>query len=288
MGKAVKIDDPEVIRERVRTGYAKVALGTTSSCCGTSTSSGGGCCGSAAPEKLARDLGYDEAELAVLPEGANMSLSCGNPAAIAALKPGETVLDLGSGGGFDVFVAGRRVGENGRAIGIDMTPEMLAKARKNIASYTKSTGFANVEFRLGEIEHLPVADASVDVVISNCVLNLSPDKPQVWRDIARVLRPGGRAAISDIALVQPLPASLANSVAALVGCVAGAVEIRETERWIREAGLETVEIVRKPEAIAAMTDGNDPLFREVLAALPAGSSLTDYVTSVAITVRKPA
>jgi len=288
MGKAVKIDDPEVIRERVRTGYANVALGTTSSCCGTSTSSGGGCCGSAAPEKLARDLGYDEAELAVLPEGANMGLSCGNPAAIAALKPGETVLDLGSGGGFDVFVAGRRVGENGRAIGIDMTPEMLAKARKNIASYTKSTGFANVEFRLGEIEHLPVADASVDVVISNCVLNLSPDKPQVWRDIARVLRPGGRAAISDIALVQPLPASLANSVAALVGCVAGAVEIRETERWIREAGLETVEIIRKPEAIAAMTDGNDPLFREVLAALPAGSTLTDYVTSVAITVRKPA
>ncbi|OQA08709.1 MAG: Ubiquinone/menaquinone biosynthesis C-methyltransferase UbiE [bacterium ADurb.Bin374] len=216
-----------------------------------------------------------------------MGLSCGNPAVIAALKPGETVLDLGSGGGFDVFVAGRRVGEKGRAIGIDMTPEMLAKARKNITSYTKNTGFANVEFRLGEIEHLPVADASVDVVISNCVLNLSPDKSQVWRDIARVLRPGGRAAISDIALVQPLPESLAHSIAALVGCVAGAVEIRETERWIREAGLETVEIVRKPEAIGAMTDGNDPLFREVLAALPAGSTLTDYVTSVAITARKP-
>lgn len=288
MGKIVKIDDPEIIRERVRSGYAKVALGTSGSCCGTaSSSSGGGCCGSAAPEKLARDLGYDEAELAVLPEGANMGLSCGNPAVIAALKPGETVLDLGSGGGFDVFVAGRRVGEKGRAIGIDMTPEMLAKARKNIASYTKNTGFANVEFRLGEIEHLPVADTSVDVVISNCVLNLSPDKPQVWRDIARVLRPGGRAAISDIALVQPLPESLAHSIAALVGCVAGAVEIRETERWIREAGLETVEIVRKPEAIDAMTDGNDPLFREVLAALPAGSTLTDYVTSVAITARKP-
>lgn len=287
MGKIVKIDDPEIIRERVRSGYTKVALGTSGSCCGTASSSGGGCCGSAAPEKLARDLGYDEAELAVLPEGANMGLSCGNPAAIAALKPGETVLDLGSGGGFDVFVAGRRVGEKGRAIGIDMTPEMLAKARKNIASYTKNTGFANVEFRLGEIEHLPVADASVDVVISNCVLNLSPNKPQVWRDIARVLRPGGRAAISDIALVQPLPESLAHSIAALVGCVAGAVEIRETERWIREAGLETVEIVRKPEAITAMTDGNDPLFREVLAALPAGSTLTDYVTSVAITARKP-
>ncbi|HOY66474.1 MAG TPA: arsenite methyltransferase [Candidatus Ozemobacteraceae bacterium] len=288
MGKNVKLDDPETIRERVRSGYAKVALGTSGSCCGAaSSSSGSGCCGAAAPEQLARDLGYDEAELAVLPEGSNMGLSCGNPAAIAALKPGETVLDLGSGGGFDVFVAGRRVGEKGRAIGIDMTPEMLGKARKNIISYTKNTGFANVEFRLGEIEHLPVADASVDVVISNCVLNLSPDKPQVWRDIARVLRPGGRAAISDIALVQPLPESLVHSIAALVGCVAGAVEIRETERLIREAGLETVEIVRKPEAIAAMTDGNDPLFREVLAALPAGSTLTDYVTSVAITARKP-
>ncbi len=288
MGKNVKLDDPETIRERVRSGYAKVALGTSGSCCGAaSSSSGSGCCGAAAPEQLARDLGYDEAELAVLPEGSNMGLSCGNPAAIAALKPGETVLDLGSGGGFDVFVAGRRVGEKGRAIGIDMTPEMLGKARKNIISYTKNTGFANVEFRLGEIEHLPVADASVDVVISNCVLNLSPDKSQVWRDIARVLRPGGRAAISDIALVQPLPESLVHSIAALVGCVAGAVEIRETERLIREAGLETVEIVRKPEAIAAMTDGNDPLFREVLAALPAGSTLTDYVTSVAITARKP-
>lgn len=289
MGKAVTFEDPEVVRERVRSGYAKVAVGASGSCCGTaSSSSGGGCCGSAAPEKLARDLGYDEAELAVLPEGANMGLSCGNPAAIAALKPGETVLDLGSGGGFDVFVAGRRVGEKGHVIGVDMTPEMLAKARKNIASYTKNTGLSNVEFRLGEIEHLPVADASVDVVISNCVLNLSPDKPQVWRDIARVLRPGGRAAISDIALVQPLPESLASSIAALVGCIAGAIELRETERLIREAGLETVEIVQKPQAIAAMTDGNDPLFREVLAALPAGTTLTDYVTSVVITARRPA
>ena len=290
MGKAVKFEDPEVVRERVRSGYAKVAVGASGSCCGTasSSSSGGGCCGSAAPEKLARDLGYDEAELAVLPEGANMGLSCGNPAAIAALKPGETVLDLGSGGGFDVFVAGRRVGEKGRVIGVDMTPEMLSKARKNIDSYAKNTGLSNVEFRLGEIEHLPVADASVDVVISNCVLNLSPDKPQVWRDIARVLRPGGRAASSDIALVQPLPESLASSIAALVGCIAGAIELRETERLIREAGLETVEVVQKPQAIAAMTDGNDPLFREVLSALPAGMTLTDYVTSVVITARRPA
>lgn len=287
MGKKVPQVDPEAIRERVRTGYAAIAVGTASSCCGSKAAGSTSCCGAAAPEKLARDLGYDEAELAVLPEGANMGLSCGNPAAIAALNPGETVLDLGSGGGFDVFVAGRRVGAAGRVIGIDMTPEMLAKARRNIASYTKNTGFANVEFRLGEIEHLPVADTSVDVVISNCVLNLSPDKPQVWRDIARVLKPGGRAAISDIALVQPLPETLEHSIAALVGCIAGAIEIRETERLIREAGLETVEVIQKPQAIAAMTNGNDPMFNEVLAALPAGTTLTDFVTSVVITVRRP-
>ncbi|HEY9070400.1 MAG TPA: arsenite methyltransferase [Candidatus Ozemobacteraceae bacterium] len=287
MGKSVPQIDPEAIRERVRNGYAAIAVGTTSSCCGSGAAGSTSCCGAAAPEKLARDLGYDEAELAVLPEGANMGLSCGNPAAIAALNPGETVLDLGSGGGFDVFVAGRRVGATGRVIGIDMTPEMLAKARKNIASYTKNTGFANVEFRLGEIEHLPVADASVDVVISNCVLNLSPDKPQVWRDIARVLKPGGRAAISDIALVQALPEALKHSIAALVGCIAGAIEIRETERLIREAGLETVEVIQKPQAIAAMTSGNDPMFKEVLAALPAGKALTDFVTSIVITARKP-
>ena len=174
-----------------------------------------------------------------------MGLSCGNPNALAALKPGEVVLDLGAGGGFDVFIAGRKVGPTGRAIGVDMTPEMLAKARKNIAAYRERTGLDNVEFRLGEIEHLPVADASVDVVISNCVINLSPDKPQVWREIARVLKPGGRVAVSDLALLKPLPPAVVERVEALVGCVAGAVLVSETERMAREAGL--VEIVTQGE-----------------------------------------
>ena len=157
-----------------------------------------------------------------MPDGANLGLSCGNPAALAALKSGEVVLDLGSGGGFDVFIAGRKVGASGRAIGVDMTAEMISRARGNAASYREQTGLDNVEFRLGEIEHLPVADYSVDVIISNCVINLSPDKPQVWREIGRVLKPGGRVAVSDIALLKPLPPEIVKMVEAMVGCIAEA------------------------------------------------------------------
>ena len=219
----------------VREGYAKIAQDTSAGCCGPGIS----CCGSAPQDadKLARELGYSVEELKSLPDGANMGLSCGNPAALAALKPGEVVLDLGSGGGFDVFIAGRKVGATGRAIGVDMTPEMLAKARRNTAGYRKETGLDNVEFRLGEIEHLPVADNSVDVIISNCVINLSPDKPQVWREMARVLKPGGRVAVSDMALLKPLPPEVLKMVEALVGCVAGRGARSETERMAREAGL---------------------------------------------------
>ncbi len=193
-------DDGNSTRARVREGYARIAVAggwseaTAESrgldlvsasddggCCG-----GGGCCGPATftPDALAAAIGYDADEVAVVPEGANLGLSCGNPTALASLVEGEVVLDLGSGGGFDCFVAGAKVGASGRVIGVDMTPEMLGKARANVASYRDRTGLANVEFRLGEIEHLPVADGSVDVVISNCVLNLSPDKPQVWRAVA--------------------------------------------------------------------------------------------------------
>src|ERR1039458_8491701 len=181
MSKPLTEEGKDAVRGKVREGYAEIARNTSAGC-GTP---GVSCCGSAPPdaEKLARQLGYSVAELKALPEGANMGLSCGNPAALAALKPGEVVLDLGSGGGFDVFIAGRKVGATGRAIGVDMTPEMLGKARKNIAHYRKETGLDNVEFRLGQIEHLPVADDSVDAIISNCVINLSPDKAQVWREM---------------------------------------------------------------------------------------------------------
>lgn len=221
-----------------------------------------------------------------MPEGANMGLSCGNPTAIASLKPGEVVLDLGSGGGFDCFIAGPKVGSSGRVIGVDMTPEMLSKARRNIASYTSQTGLSNVEFRLGEIEHLPVVDASVDVVLSNCVLNLSPDKARVWREIARVLKPGGRVAVSDLALLLPLPEQVVSDVEALIGCVAGAVLVEETRRQAADAGLTEIVLTPKPAYIEAMTNWEDPLFRKIMDALPAGTKPSDYITSLDIAARK--
>lgn len=280
------------LRGQVREGYARIAeAGSWSAaqsrgdpCCAP----GGGCCGPATltPEDLARAIGYSRGELAAAPEGANMGLSCGNPTAIASLCAGETVLDLGSGGGFDCFIAGPKVGATGRVIGVDMTAEMLAKARRNIASYRAQTGLDNVEFRLGEIEHLPVADASVDVVISNCVLNLSPDKPQVWREIARVLRPGGRVAVSDLALLQPLPESVRADIEALVGCVAGAVLVDDTRAQAAAAGLVDIELRSKPEYVDAMTSWEDPLYTRIVAALPAGARPSDYITSLDVTARR--
>jgi SAM-dependent methyltransferase len=273
------------LRQLVREGYAKIAQDTAAGCC----SPGVSCCGSAPQDadKLARELGYTVEELKALPEGANMGLSCGNPAALAALKPGETVLDLGSGGGFDVFIAGRKVGATGRAIGVDMTPEMLGKARRNIASYSKETGLGNVEFRLGEIEHLPVADNFVDAIISNCVINLSPDKAQVWREMARVLKPGGRVAVSDMALVKPLPPEVLKIVEALVGCVAGAVLVSETGRMAREAGLSDIVLKVKSDYIGAMLDFEDPLYKKIIELLPAGTKPADYLTSLEVQARKP-
>jgi arsenite methyltransferase len=256
----------EQVKKQVREGYASIASGTVRGCCGPSP-----CCGGE-PGGLATQIGYAEQDLAGLPEGANMGLSCGNPTALASLKSGEVVLDLGSGGGFDCFIAGPKVGAAGRVIGVDMTPEMLSKARGNIAAYRQRTGFDNVEFRLGEIEHLPVADSSVDVVISNCVINLSPDKPKVWREMARVLKPGGRVAVSDLALLKPLPEEIREMVAALVGCIAGAVLVDETRRLAQEAG---------------MVGFNDPLYQKIVAALPAGTKASDFVTSLDVAARKP-
>lgn len=277
----------EQIREAVREGYGKIAQsGGASSGCGCGA---GGCCGGNewSSTALAERIGYDAGELAGVPESANMGLSCGNPTAIASLKPGEIVLDLGSGGGFDAFIAGPKVGPNGRVIGVDMTAEMIAKARRNIDFYRTHSGLNNVEFRLGEIEHLPVADNSVDVVISNCVLNLSPDKPQVWREIARVLKPGGRVAISDLMLLQPLPESVAQMIEALVGCVAGAVLIDQSRSMARDAGLIDVNIECKSQYIDALENWKDPLYVKILESLPKGAKPSDYITSADVSARKP-
>ena len=285
-------NDAETVRERVRAGYGEIARAPAASretrvggCCGCGPT---GCApGPATADDVARRAGYNEAELATLPEGANMGLSCGNPTALASLKPGEVVVDLGSGGGFDCFLAGPRVGAKGRVIGVDMTADMVSKARRNIAAYRERTGLDNVEFRLGEIEHLPVADDSVDVVISNCVINLSPDKPQVWREIARVLKPGGRVAVSDLALLRPLPDEIRKMVAALVGCIAGAVLIAETERDARAAGLVGLRLEQKPDYVASLASFQDPLYQKIAAALPPGTRPSDYVTSLSVTARKP-
>ena len=276
------VDREQDIREKVRTGYASIAR-DGGSCCGSAK----GCCGNTDAAGVAKAVGYSEAELATLPEGSNMGLSCGNPGAIAALKPGETVLDLGCGGGFDVFLAAQQIGSAGRAIGVDMTPEMLGKARRNTGDFRKRTNLDNVEFRLGEIEHLPLADSSVDVVISNCVINLSPNKPQVWREIARVLRPGGRVAVSDLALLHPLPREILESIEALVGCVAGAVLVEEVRAMAEAAELVEIQLTPKSGYVEGMVDWNDPLYRAIIERLPPGAKLGDYVTSLDVEARKP-
>jgi arsenite methyltransferase len=269
------LEKNEKIRQDVRSGYAQIAQGKS-----------GCCCGSPSPDKLAEAIGYTNEELETLPDGANMGLSCGNPTAIANLKAGQVVLDLGSGGGFDVFIAAKKVGAKGLAIGVDMTPEMLSKARTAIPRFTEKTGLSNVEFRLGEIEHLPVADSSVDVIISNCVINLSPDKQQVWNEIARVLKPAGKACVSDLALTEELPPEVRESVSALIGCVSGAVLLEETKKMITSAGLTDAQISIKKYNVDIMDDCNDSLYQSVHKHLPAEKKLSDYVISVDITAYK--
>ena len=223
------------IRVTVREQYGALAEGKAG-CCGSVG------CGCAEPAKSAlSDIGYTAEQAAAIPEGADLGLGCGNPLAHAAVKPGETVLDLGSGAGIDAFLAAREVGPDGRVIGVDMTPAMLDRARAN----ARDGGYANVEFRLGEIEHLPVADGSVDLVISNCVVNLSPQKDQVFREAYRVLKPGGRMLVSDLVLERPLPREIKESVEAYVGCIAGASLKDDYLRLIREAGFDGVEIVKE-------------------------------------------
>lgn len=226
--------DKKDIKEIVRKEYTKIAK-TGSPCCGSSSC----CSGASSAHANSKAAGYSDAEIGAVPEGANLGLGCGNPVAIASLKEGETVLDLGSGAGFDSFLASRRVGKAGKVIGVDMTAEMVERARANAVK----GGYSNVEFRLGEIEKIPVENNSVDVIISNCVINLSPDKESVFKEAFRALKPGGKLMVSDLVLVKELPASKKESVEAYVGCIAGAVKKDDYLYLIRQAGFRDVEIV---------------------------------------------
>jgi len=255
------------IRETVRARYGEIA-NTLSSCC-----SGPSCgnAGSHDPEGLSRRNGYSEEELAAAPDGSNLGLGCGNPQAIASIQTGETVLDLGSGAGFDAFLAARATGPEGRVIGVDMTPAMVSKARSNAAK----AGQNNVEFRLGEIEHLPVGDDTVDVIISNCVINLSPDKPAVFRETFRVLKSGGRLAVSDVVAMAPIPDELKNDWELYTGCVAGASIVEDLRSMLVDAGFVDVRITRKGES------------RDILDHWFPGRGVADFVASASIEARKP-
>ncbi len=255
------------MHEQVREQYGKIARGEAgeTGCCGGSACGNGAC----APDATA--LGYSEAERAAAPAGADMGLGCGNPQAIAALRPGETVLDLGSGGGFDAFLAARQVGPAGRVIGVDMTPDMLAKARANAAKVVAP----NVEFRLGEIEHLPIADRSIDVIISNCVVNLAPDKAAVYREALRVLKPGGRLAIMDVVATGPLPAQLLADPAAFTGCLSGATPIDELVPMLTALGFVDVRVEVRPAS------------RQLMQAWSPGTGVEHYVASASIQAVRP-
>jgi SAM-dependent methyltransferase len=266
----------DLIRRNVRETYSQI-VERDGNGCGCSPT----CCAPAAAEDAtqvtrggdatANRLGYSPQDLTAVPDGANLGLGCGNPLAIASLRPGLTVLDLGSGAGFDAFLAARAVGPSGRVIGVDMTPAMVSRARGNAAK----GDYSNVEFRLGEIESLPVADGSVEVILSNCVINLSPDKPRVFREVFRVLRPGGRLAIADIVAFQPLPDALRRDAALYASCAAGAAEVRELERALREAGFVDIKVTFKP--------GN----RAIIAGCFPDRGLEEFLDSATIEAVKP-
>lgn len=286
------IQEQEKIRQVVRARYAKVAAsadtsggdagtGTASGCChkapGPQSQAQTGCgCNSESTQDLSSEqwqlmLGYSKADLDSAPEGANLGLGCGNPVALASLSPGETVVDLGSGGGFDCFLAAGRVGPEGRVIGVDMTADMVSKARLNAGQFKAP----NVEFRLGEIEHLPVADSSVDIIMSNCVINLSADKEQVYSEAIRVLKPGGRLAVSDIVALQPLPPEIKANLELISACVGGAATIDDTRGMLVKAGFTDIRINPRPGSSQAID-----------AAVP-GRGAGEFITSADIQARKP-
>jgi len=276
----------EAIRRAVRENYGRIAQGR-SGCCGPAAD----CCdNSDSATALSRRVGYSAEEIAAVPEGANLGLGCGNPVALAELKPGQTVLDLGSGAGFDAFLAARRVGPEGRVIGVDMTPEMVEQARAHARKAEGTVPRTNVEFRLGEIEHLPVPDNSVDVVISNCVVNLSLDKPQVFREALRVLKAGGRLFVSDIVLEGALPAAVRDSIVAYVGCVAGADLRDDYLAAIRAAGFRDVKVLsddRFPYDLAPNDPNVRQLVRDTGLAATELKRLAGLVHSLKVSARKP-
>ncbi|MGE5255099.1 MAG: arsenite methyltransferase [Hyphomicrobiales bacterium] len=259
------------IKRFVRERYGEIA--TSAKPCGCGSGALPSCCGGASSsiESLGRQVGYSKEQLESVVDGANMGLGCGNPLAIGSLKPGETVLDLGSGGGFDCFLAAKAVGPEGRIVGVDMTPEMLSTARAN----AERMGMDNVEFRLGEIEHLPVADESVDVIISNCVINLSPEKRKVFGEAFRALKPGGRLAISDVVALADMPEHLQQQAALLTGCVAGAERVERLEMMLHEIGFDDVRVEVQPQS------------REVIRQWFPGSGAENYVASASIMAVKP-
>ena len=274
----------EKVKKMVREGYAKIAK-KEKSCSSVQTS----CCSNTADlsEDISRRIGYSEEEIGSVPEGANLGLGCGNPVALASLKKGQTVLDLGSGGGFDCFLAANRVGKGGRVIGVDMTPEMLDKARGN----ARKGKYENVEFRLGEIENLPVADDTVDVIISNCVINLSPNKKRVFEEAFRVLRPNGRLMVSDIVLLNELPDSIRKNVQAYVGCISGAEMKDKYLRLIEDAGFEQVKVIDE-NCFPIENMANDPTAQAIVktSKMPAEKikKIANSVASIKVSGIKPA
>jgi SAM-dependent methyltransferase len=266
----------EKIRKVVREGYGKIAK-KESSCCGPASS----CCGGTDPvQEMSRTVGYTEEELRSVPEGSNLGLGCGNPVALASLKKGEIVLDLGSGAGFDCFLAANRVGDKGKVIGVDMTAEMLEKAREN----AKKINSTNVEFRLGEIENLPLADNSVDAVISNCVINLSPEKRRVFDEAYRVLKPGGRLMVSDIVLLKELPDALKNSMEAYLGCLSGAVLRNEYLDTIKKAGFKDVKVVDETSFPAELL-ANDPTAKQLIENLKVSVQKVEKFASAILSIK---
>lgn len=262
-------ENADLLRQLVRNQYARTVTGQG---CGCSGNTIGGCCGSSADsERVNQLMGYSPEQLQSVVDGANLGLGCGNPIAIGEIKPGDVILDLGSGAGFDCFLAAKKVEPNGRVIGVDMTPEMLSKARQNAVKM----GMNNVEFRLGEIEHLPVADNSVDIIISNCVINLSPDKRQVFTDAFRVLRSGGRLFISDVVGTADMPASLREQAALRTGCIAGAEPIDRIRFFLTEAGFQHIRIETNAHS------------RELISGWFPGSGAENYVASADIRAEKP-